>query len=733
MAPSAHAHHGDLASSSSSSAGGPPPPPSPRRRRLVPDPIRPSPDPRLSGCGPHRSFRHLHHQRGVAGHFRVRLLEGRGLTRRHWSALSLGPAKHLGLSRAHGEVSSFGTVRLAFWGGGDGDGEEEDGGEERRAERDDKPTRGKSCGEEGPRPPSAASSDLLRSDSSAASGVPSTQSRASREERSGGGGARDAFLPSMPPRAASAAVGNDFDRAGKSPLTPLFDQGCLRSSTPARSPFFPAFAATPSGDNDAEASNDGPSAYGLEKTSDEDLFPDPAPPESAPQSEPPLSHSSGFGPPPPRHYARDEFKTSTVHRDSNPIWGDARDFLDDGGGGAGDGDDDRRSAFRVPLRKDDLYPALRADGARVGLEVRLDEEMTPAESILVGGALSAAAGAAAAASSAVGMGDAARDATGAGMELLGFGKDRTIGRGYVDLAPLLLGAWEECWERRDDGDDDKNKNGSGKADREAGGKAEDATLDECGRIPPSAHKARRRIERMGMMDVWVPLYRPSAFANNNGNDDGRPIETSGKVRLLVSYEPHGMTPKRDDVVALESFARRPHASDDSRSPSDLGPVASPVVPPLAPLLVADVRGPYLLLECPTSRTITSVDRAGNVKSSRVDRAHRVRVRRTAAFVAERRTFADACGDVARWPGDAALSTPIGREIADVAAPIVAGCAELAGPAVLWGRLMMAAGGTGVRAGLAGARAATEAVVAASQEKALERRDGGDAGAYGYGG
>jgi len=64
--------------------------------------------------------------------------------------------------------------------------------------------------------------------------------------------------------------------------------------------------------------------------------------------------------------------------------------------------------------------------------------------------------------------------------------------------------------------------------------------------------------------------------------------------------------------------------------------------------------------------------------------------------------------------------------------------ELMGPALLWGKLMVAAGGTGVRASLAGARAATEAVVNASHEKALGMReqsthDGGDYGVYSYGG
>jgi hypothetical protein len=138
--------------------------------------------------------------------------------------------------------------------------------------------------------------------------------------------------------------------------------------------------------------------------------------------------------------------------------------------------------------------------------------------------------------------------------------------------------------------------------------------------------------------------------------------------------------------------------------------------------------------------VTSVDRGGNVKSTRWERTQRVRVHRNAVFVVERHTFMDGVGDVVRYPGDVVLSTPVGREIAEVAAPLVAGFMELMGPALLWGRLVVSAGGMGLRAGLAGAQAATEAVVSASQEKALERRTeergggggyAGDAGAYTY--
>lgn len=53
-----------------------------RQHKLNPDPIRISPHSKLAGCGPHRSYRHLHHQRGTIGTFHVRLLEGQGLCRK---------------------------------------------------------------------------------------------------------------------------------------------------------------------------------------------------------------------------------------------------------------------------------------------------------------------------------------------------------------------------------------------------------------------------------------------------------------------------------------------------------------------------------------------------------------------------------------------------------------------------------------------------------------------------
>jgi hypothetical protein len=56
----------------------------------------------------------LDHQRGKIGNFEVRLLEAADLKRSHWSALALGPVRLLGLSNAHGAVSSFCTLSLSF-------------------------------------------------------------------------------------------------------------------------------------------------------------------------------------------------------------------------------------------------------------------------------------------------------------------------------------------------------------------------------------------------------------------------------------------------------------------------------------------------------------------------------------------------------------------------------------------------------------------------------------------
>ena len=59
-------------------------------------------------------YRLLHHQCGTIGMVTVRLLQAAHLRRSHWSMLALGPVKLLGLSKAHGPVSSFCEFTLDF-------------------------------------------------------------------------------------------------------------------------------------------------------------------------------------------------------------------------------------------------------------------------------------------------------------------------------------------------------------------------------------------------------------------------------------------------------------------------------------------------------------------------------------------------------------------------------------------------------------------------------------------
>lgn len=673
--------------------------------------------------------------------------------------------QHFGLSRSHGEVSSFGTLRLAFWNdnnGCDDDGEfvddYEGSGSMGRKMGEPEFEKGKKSSDVSTSYASLSASSTVSTstESSVASStlsqgpLPTIYSPEEFRDR-GQKQQHDNFLPSMTPTKQPPASNNNFDATGKSPLTPLFDQGCIRNFSPARSPFFPSHTQQQQQKqqqpNNQTQIHQQPSSSGLNK--DWDAKPSATaspqkPKQYMPGSPPSKSAQQYFGPPPPRHYAKEQFKSSTVNNDSNPIWGDAGSFSPTARRNNGGHDNENVSSFHIPLKKDDFLPTLRTDGGKVGLEIRLDEEMAATESLLVGGALSTAVGAATAATSVVGLGGHAQNVSNMGMEMLGLSTDRLIGRGYVDLMPLLLGLWEESWDQSDSKSNSSHGNVAGK-----GGDqhltSEDAILNEYGKINPDARGMRRRVERMGMLDVWIPLYHPTATtkasSSSNGDKNGtnsedesnKQMESSGMIHLLISYEPNGMSPKRDDIIAFESFARRPLSHEGG---ANIGPVITPIVPPLSPLLVIEVRGQYLLLEYITSRTVTSVDRNGNVKSSRWERPHRVRIHRSAAFVIERSTFMDAAGNIARLPGDIVLSTPIGQEIADVSAPIVAGAMELVGPALLYGKLMMAAGGTGIRAGMAGLSAATSAVVYASQEKALERRSGGggggEAGVYGFG-
>lgn len=92
-------------------------------------------------------------------------------------------------------------------------------------------------------------SSEFASASSATSTVESSESSvpcsSTSSQTKGADGQHASFLPSMPTGSNQPPIiGNNNNAAassGKSPLTPLFDQGCIRSLSPAaRSPFFPS-------------------------------------------------------------------------------------------------------------------------------------------------------------------------------------------------------------------------------------------------------------------------------------------------------------------------------------------------------------------------------------------------------------------------------------------------------------------------------------------------------------
>ena len=194
----------------------------------------------------------------------------------------------------------------------------------------------------------------------------------------------------------------------------------------------------------------------------------------------------------------------------------------------------------------------------------------------------------------------------------------------------------------------------------------------------------------GIQDAWLPLHLPRRGEEQNDPDDqpqddrklppqtdlnndtttpsnGEELTassstTTGRVRIFVSYEPYGMEPQKNDIVALECFARRHWPSASCR------PI---LYPPLQPMRVLDCRAPYLLLS--TSSSSSSSITGGDT---------RIRLHRNAVFVVERFNLVDAAQNLALLPADLLLSTPVGQASVEMAGPVVAAGREVLMPAIL---------------------------------------------------
>ena len=193
----------------------------------------------------------------------------------------------------------------------------------------------------------------------------------------------------------------------------------------------------------------------------------------------------------------------------------------------------------------------------------------------------------------------------------------------------------------------------------------------------------------------IPVYWMRGFQFTRMND------ITGRVRVLVSYQPNGMEPQPNDLVALEAFARRSLLKSSCR----------PMLPPLLPLKVLQRRDDWLLCEYTMLVTNTSTKKAT------------IRIHRNALFVIERTNIIDGAIHLALTPSDMFFNTPVGRTTAHVAEPIVGAAIDLIQPALLGTRVLWAALRTTTFAGMTGVQAATHAVWATSRD-AQERRDYG---------
>lgn len=271
--------------------------------------------------------------------------------------------------------------------------------------------------------------------------------------------------------------------------------------------------------------------------------------------------------------------------------------------------------FEFPLRKG----ALPTDGQRVRLQIRVDEDSTALENILPG------------------------VPTG--------GDSRLLGIGHLDVTDLLLG--QDAFTCL----------------------ALPTVVDEWVSISLQGKTMPEEVQEFlyHKEDPLKPPSKPSAAATNV-----EPPKETGRVRVLVSYEPHGMEPRPKDVVALEAFARRYGNTSSCR----------PVIPPLAPYTVLERRGLFLLCR------YTAAD----------GKAACVRLHRNAVFVIERQSLVDAAHNLALLPADVWMSTPLGRAVGNATSPLVEAGAQLMMPALLSFKLVWMACRTTTLAGFSGVQA-----------------------------
>jgi len=166
--------------------------------------------------------------------------------------------------------------------------------------------------------------------------------------------------------------------------------------------------------------------------------------------------------------------------------------------------------------------------------------------------------------------------------------------------------------------------------------------------------------------------------------------TSGKVRVLITYQPHGMNPQRNDVVALEAFARQNLRTATCHS----------ILPSLLPMYVIEVKEPWVLVKYKLPFEANTIYNYHGVSENDNDRKAYIlnmRIHRNAIFVIERKNLIDTTMNLVLQPAELILTTPLGRSARDILGPLMVTSKQLMMPVLLSSKLLWMAVSSGVAA------------------------------------
>lgn len=247
----------------------------------------------------------------------------------------------------------------------------------------------------------------------------------------------------------------------------------------------------------------------------------------------------------------------------------------------------------------------------------------------------------------------------------------------------------------------------------------------------------------GVVDTWVPIRLPeenedlqmsglagltqqellynttgenpkAAAAKQRAAEEERRNKIMGRVRVLVTYRPHGLEPQPHDIVALEAFARQALRRA----------TCQPILPSLLPLHVMEVSDPWLLVEYHLPFRMSDDGKGSNNNNGNGFDIRKacIRVHRNSVFVIERKNLLDAALSVALTPADAVMSTPLGQGAREVLGPVFVAGKHLLMPALLSSKLVWMAIRTTALASFTGVTAAGSAFV--HEGTSSLTRDGG---------